>query len=1430
MLDQPGPEVAKPRPTEEGPASAFLRVREIDWVAANPLAFAILDLFPVSPGHTLVVTRRVVASWFDATPAERAALLDLVDVVRQRLDVSHRPAGYNVGINIGEAAGQTIAHLHVHVIPRYRGDVDDPRGGLRHVIPGKGNYLRAAAHPLVTGGAGDPFLRHIGPLFARARDVAVLAAFVQDSGLELLREPVFGALGRGAHVRLLTGDYLDITQAAALRRLLDWMDGWAAHETSSDEPRGHGIFETRVVETGGAISSFHPKSWRFEGDGFGQAFVGSSNVSRTALREGIEWNLCADRLVDPVAYREITTAFEHWWTVARPLTDAWVAGYEARARREALRLPPGEAEPEPLEIPPPPHVLQVPALDALAETRISGRHRALVVLATGLGKTWLAAFDIEAVRRERGRMPRVLFLAHRSELLEQAARLFRCMFREARFSWFAGERGDLGGDLVFASVQKLSTPASLDRLVTEIAPVLDYVVVDEVHHATAPSYRRILDRLERPFVLGLTATPDRADEADVVGLFDDNLVYRADLGVGIVEGLLAPFAYFGLRDVVDYANIPWRNRRFDPEVLAGAVQTHVRMERLWEAWAGHPARRSLVFCCSIAHAEFVREWLAGRGVRVAAVHSAPDSTDRGPALEALERGELDAICSVDLFNEGVDLPTVDRVVMLRPTESPVVFLQQLGRGLRRAAGKERLTVIDFVGNHRVFLDRVRLLVSLGPVAVSLREFLVDGRAPTLPVGCSVDVEFEAIDMLRRLLPAGATEVQRAYRELAASRVERPTAGELYRLGYRPGTLRGAHGSWFEFVRDEGDLMDRERRVLERALPWLREVETTRMTKSFKMVVLQVLLEREALGTGLTLDEMASLAHAYLLRLPDLLRDIEGVTELPDPRAPDPARWRTYWRENPIEAWTVGGNTERRWFRLDSDRLVSEVPECPGDEETLAAMTRELVDYRLAMYLASTRLAAAGDALECVVLSNQRDPILKLPSRAQRPDMPSGEVDVRLPDGVMWRFRFMKEFCNVAHPAGRHANALPDLLRTWFGPGAGRPGTGFRVRFSRSPDGWWVEPGRGQVVQPLSRGRVVGFPSLRAAAGAAVAAPGFDAPESETVRLPVEGAGRERFCVRAVGDSMDGGATPIRDADWLVMRWARASSLASLQGRVALIEIRSGETLAHQVKRVVREGGHWLLKSDNPARPSIEATTHAIPVAVLEQVVRPEDLAPPVGEKLRDEQLASAFGLSGPAVDGRTDGHLFLRVTQRGLFVAPDRLRWTVPDRREGETAFLMTRASDAETWRYGGVARWSEAEGLWVYPALDFATWRALGTGRGASRSLSHGALDAARTMVQVTLEQVGTGSWIESGGRRFRVVGEASEGGLRIDGGPQGFAERTVSLTDLAWVLVARDDVASHGGALDEARVNRVRYLDGTPKEATRWIDTGWALRLVSR
>ncbi|MFY0563686.1 DEAD/DEAH box helicase family protein [Archangium lansingense] len=1409
-------------------SSPFLKVPESEWVASNALSFAIRDRFPVSPGHTLVIPRRQVATWFDASPEEQRAIFELVDVVRSGLNESTpRPDGYNIGINVGEAAGQTVFHLHVHVIPRYRGDMADPRGGVRHVIPGKGNYLVASAKPLATGGLEDPFQRHLDPLFARATDVAVLAAFVQDSGLEVLRESVEAALARGARVRILTGDYLAITQATALRRLLDWMDESAARrgtEEQSETPRG--TFEARVVETEKLGRSFHPKSWRFEGPGLGAAFVGSSNVSHAALRTGVEWNLRVERDRDPHAWQEVVAAFESWWARALRFDAAWIERYAARARQVARPLPSDDAELEYLEPPRQPHEVQREALEALAQSRRDGRQRALVVLATGLGKTLLAALDVEAFEKARKQRARVLFLAHRAELLAQAAETFRRQLPESRFGWFVADQSDLDGNVVFASVQKLSRPDSLAKL--REVPHFDYVVVDEVHHAAATSYRAILASVEPEFLLGLTATPERADEGDVLGLFDDHLAYRADVGEGIARGLLVPFTYHGLKDDIAYENIPWRNRRFDPEKLAAAVQTEARMQRMWSAWEEHRATRTLVFCCSVSHADYVKGWLKDKGVRVVAVHSARGTDDRAEALRKLAAGELDAVCAVDLFNEGVDVPTVDRVVMLRPTESPVIFLQQLGRGLRKAEGKPTVTVIDFVGNHRVFLDRVRALLALTEAGerLSLRDFLVDGKEPELPPGCSVQVELEAKDLLAKLLPNGRSEVERVYLELRETWERRPTAGELYRMGYRPSTLRGPEGGWLQFVQAQGDLTQEQSRTLQMGVKWFEELETTPMTKSFKMVSLEALLEAGALEKGLPLPQLAERCLAILRRSPELLRDIEGVKALGDDwRNPEPESFLKYWNDNPVKAW-IGGS----WFRKEGNQFVPRLPIAEETRDAFLELTRELVDYRLAQYRARQRMETRGAAFEAKILRNTRDPIIKLPSRKQRADLPEGETDVRLPDGSPWRFRMAKEFCNVARPVGTDRNALPDLLRRWFGPTVGQPGTAFHVRFTPGPDGWSVAPVEAEVIPLPARGTLVAFPSLRAAAGAVSHSLSLEsAPEAEQVSLPVQARGEGLFAVRASGDSMDGGERPIRDGDWLVMRYARAAGVGAVEGKVALVQVPDPSGYGYQVKRVVREGDRWLLRSDNPARPSFEATEDVIPIAMLVEVIPPARLGPAIGERMTDEEATRTFGLSAPPRTGRIHGHLFLCVTEKGVLTEPDRLDLSIEARRPAETAFVLTRSSPGETWRYAGVARWREDEERWALAEpVDYDTWRALGHGRQSSRRIPPDATEQATAWVRHLLSTHAPGKLIEQEGKRCRIVGSAAQGGVRIDGGEGGFEERTVSLTDIAWALLARDEARTTGGLLDEARVNRLRYLEGTPKGSTRWIDTGWALYLL--
>lgn len=1409
--------------------SVFLEVPEAAWIGANELAFAFRDRFPVSPGHTLIVTRRVTPDWFSATEEEQRAVLALVSEVKRQLDKELSPDGYNVGFNAGAAAGQTVMHLHLHVIPRFRGDMDDPRGGVRHVVPSKGNYLRDVA-PLATGGDDDPFARHVLPLFDLAAEIAIVAAFVQESGLDRIRVAVDSAVRRGARVRVITGDYLNITQADALETLLDWEQA-----TQSDDDGQRGAFAARVIEVERLPTrskSFHPKSWRFESADLGVAFVGSSNLSRSALESGIEWNLRVDRDRDHAAYMRVRDAFEGLWIRARPLDAAWIESYARRARRAQLAMPPGEEDAESLELPPQPHEVQLDALERLRACRAEGRKRAIVVLATGLGKTWLAAFDHAQLERELGRRPRLLFIAHRAELLSQAARTYRRRLRAAgevaRVGWFIGDTSELAADLVFASVAKLARSENLARLANES---FDYVVVDEVHHAAAESYRRILDRMDPVFLLGLTATPDRTDAADILGLFDDFVAYRADIARGIELGRLTPFHYIGIKDDIDYENLPWRNRRFDPEALSRAAQTEARMQTLWRAWRSHGGRRTLVFCCSIAHAKYVCAWLRNQGVKAAAVYAGDGSDDRERSLLELERGELDAVCAVDVFNEGVDVPSIDRVVMLRPTESSVVFLQQLGRGLRASAGKAAVNVIDFVGNHRMFLERLRALLSLGGDAGAerLRALLEAKGMAELPAGCSVELELEAKTLLARLFQvSGADEVERAYRALCLERgthelpASRPTAGELLRMGHLPSRLRERHGSWFEFVRGESGLAPDEIALLEVAAPFLREIETTQMTRCFKMATLEVLLEQGALLHGLPIDELATRAHAWLRRSPELFADVIDDLRVQVLDDASRARWLAYWKQNPIAAWT--GRNPRAWFRIDDGRFRLDLDIAPDLAAPLQRLTRELVDYRLVQYRNRLRRdQRSSSSFVCRVTWNKRDPIVKLPPR-DRATVPEGEADVRLPDGAIWQFRFAKEYCNVARPAGTSRNQLPDLLRGWFGPRAGQPGTAFQIRFHAAPGGLWVEPVQAEVIELASRRKIVAYPDLRAAAGHV--GNDVEPPSEELVSLPIEDADRDLFAVRVSGTSMDGGKQALRDGDWAVMRLARSMPASAVEGRIVLVQVEGdAHGAGYQIKRLKREGRGWRLVSDNPAGPEFAATDAMVPIARLERAVRPEDLAPPPRTVCDEPELAQQFGLEDlPPRSDRHAGHLFVFVDRPDVLVEPDRVRFTGVTPRPAETAFVLAK-HDATLWQYLGVARQTDDSGMWSLSAVDLATWRTWGKGREVSRRLPDGALEDAKAAADALLSRAEPERWIQRGGRRARIVGSAPGGGLRIDGGPDGFTERTVSLTDLAWVIQAALDVASAGGLLDEARVNKLRYLDGTPKESTRWIDTGWAI-----
>ena len=1050
--------------------SPFQQVPEAVWVAANEVAFAIRDDFPVTPGHTLVITKRVVPTWFEATADEQLGLMQLVNDVKVQLDkeLTPKPDGYNVGFNSGDAAGQTVQHVHIHVIPRRKGDMADPRGGVRHVIPERGNYLIGASakakvdsaeHPLElsAGHPDSPLWDHLSWRIAGARAVDVLASFVQLSGLDVIEHRLFDAIRNQAAVRILVSDYLYISDVRALRRLLGWMI--SAADEFDDERLKVKLVELQRLPS--KPNSFHPKAWQISDDRSGFIAVGSSNLSGPALQTGVEWNLLSTQPVPSLAHQQVAAEFASLWEIASPLTTVLIDDYAKHAteyRQQHFQPETHDSRDELFE----PRPWQVEALESLDRIRAAGYQRALVAVATGMGKTWLAAFDARQVGQQLERRPRVLVIAHRAHILAQAeaaiSRVLDSEFDEGATAWYLGNSGALSGDLVIASVQKLSRPEGLNRIAEE---TFDYVVMDEVHHAHAPSYRRVLSRLQSGFILGLTATPERSDGHDVATIFDDNLAYHATIGDGITEESLVPFHYVGIKDTVDFRQIPWRNGRFDIAELEKRVAQSERMERLALAMKERPAGRTIVFCCSQRHALFVRDWLRERNASATAVFSGDGSDSYAESLNGLRSGQLQFLCVVDMFNEGLDIPAIDRVIMLRPTESKVVFLQQLGRGLRASDGKSHLLVIDFVGNHRVFAQRMIHLLSLRSTTAGWKDLKnwLNGEPPDLPEGCFLDVELDAKDVLKQFLPKGKQAGIEGYRALRDELGRRPQMIEFYNRGYLPKTVSAADGSWFAFVNKEDDLPESESSVVTEFADWLRVVESTQLNKSYKMVVLRVLLDQGTLFTGVELTAFCAACRRFMQNHEVLRHDLSGQNHAVDHETASDSEWNEWWIEWPISRW-LDKQGSRKWFVREGDTFRLGVDRAVDKQPILEALTEELVEYRLAHYAQSRRLVeqeAGEKVFEAKVSHSSGRAILFVPEKSKNPHRPVGLTSVHLPDESKWEFKFVKVACNIAMPAGEKKNQLSDVLKKWFGQNAGLPGTNFTVRFEWQNDGWHATP-------------------------------------------------------------------------------------------------------------------------------------------------------------------------------------------------------------------------------------------------------------------------------------------------------------------------------------------------------------------------------------
>lgn len=502
-----------------------------------------------------------------------------------------------------------------------------------------------------------------------ADEAAFAISFTRCSGLSLLLDSLVKFGCRRAKLRLLTSTYLNITQPDALESILS-LEG----------------IECRV-QTG--HTAFHTKFWMF---GNHQVWVGSSNLTRGGLTGNIEWNLVTQ---DQGAITEAKFNFDTLWN--RPdtqlLTADWVHSY--REIFKQLNLNSLINIPKPL-ISPQPNKAQIEALKQLAEIRRCGEKSAAVIVATGVGKTYLAAFDFKASSSRT-----LLYVSHRKEHLDQAWTTFANVLGSSKeFGFLVESYKDVDAELLFASIQALSRNSSvLNRR-------FDYIVIDEFHHAAAPSYASLKITASQGFLLGMTATPERQDGHDVLEWCNWNVAYEIRLPEAIRRQWLLPFHYFGIADdTVDFERL-WRKGGFDPDALENALMIERRVDLILEYAIKHGydgvKRATVGFCAGVRHARYMAETFARRGLETAYVDGSMSLESRKAIYANLGDSShvLEWLFVSDVLNEGVDIPAINSLLFLRPTDSPTIFIQQLGRGLRLFDGTEVLTVLDFVGHHR----------------------------------------------------------------------------------------------------------------------------------------------------------------------------------------------------------------------------------------------------------------------------------------------------------------------------------------------------------------------------------------------------------------------------------------------------------------------------------------------------------------------------------------------------------------------------------------------------------------------------------------------------------------------------------------------------------------------------------------------------------
>lgn len=596
-----------------------------------------------------------------------------------------------------------------------------------------------AESTLFTGAPNEPnMLSELKKEIVTADQVDLLVSFIKWSGIRCLMTELRELTNNGGKLRVLTTSYMEATDYKAILELSKLEN--TEIKVSYDTER------TRL----------HAKAYVFRrSTGFTTAYVGSSNLSHSALTDGLEWNMKITERDSKDVLDKVHATFQGYWNdkefkLFNGEDELDRKQLEYALSKETVR----ESSPSYLfDIQP--YYYQKEMLENLqVEREVFGRYKNLLVAATGVGKTVISSFDFKRYYEKSEYKAKLLFVAHREEILKQSRDTFRAILKDPNFGdLLVGTHRPASIDYLFISIQSFNSMKMYENVSSDF---YDFIIIDEFHHAAAPSYQKILTHFKPEILLGLTATPERMDGQDILKYFDGVIASEMRLPEAIDRKLLSPFQYFCVSDTVDLSNLKWSRRGYQVSELQNIYTNNsIRSEQIYKSLIKYVTDIEKViglgFCAGVEHAKYMAHYFNSKNIPSIALHGGTDSEERRLAKVKLERGEIKFIFVADLYNEGIDIPKVNTILFLRPTESLTIFLQQLGRGLRISNEKECLTVLDFVGQaHQNYNFEEKFRALVGKTRHSIQQYVDEGFS-NLPRGSFIELEKQAKEYVLRNL-------------------------------------------------------------------------------------------------------------------------------------------------------------------------------------------------------------------------------------------------------------------------------------------------------------------------------------------------------------------------------------------------------------------------------------------------------------------------------------------------------------------------------------------------------------------------------------------------------------------------------------------------------------------------------------------------------